>query len=220
VAQAYTANMLLAAGAIPSMTTSPDEIAGFVASANALLVNLGTFDDERRSAVDRAIAAAKDAGIPWVLDPVFIDRSPARAAYARDLLTHKPAIVRLNRAEFAALGGSDDLAGFAGRHDVTVALSGRTDRIAGVGLTLSIANGHSLMARITAMGCAVSALTAACLAVEPHPVQAAAAALLMLGVAGEIAGETARGPGTFSTAIVDALYRLDGDGLRQRARVS
>ena len=36
VAQQYTANMLLAAGAVPSMTISADEISAFVAGANAL----------------------------------------------------------------------------------------------------------------------------------------------------------------------------------------
>ncbi len=49
VAQAFTANMLLAAGATPSVTTSPEEIAGFVAGADSLLVNLGTLDAERRA---------------------------------------------------------------------------------------------------------------------------------------------------------------------------
>ncbi|WP_245281137.1 hydroxyethylthiazole kinase, partial [Rhodoplanes sp. JGI PP 4-B12] len=56
VAQQYTANMLLAAGAVPSMTISPDEIGPFVAGANAVLVNLGTFDRERKSAIESAVA--------------------------------------------------------------------------------------------------------------------------------------------------------------------
>ena len=51
VAQNFTANVLLAAGCVPSMTISPEEIAQFVARADALLVNLGTFDAERREAV-------------------------------------------------------------------------------------------------------------------------------------------------------------------------
>ena len=46
VAQAFTANMLLAVGAVPSMTIAADEIAAFTAGAQALLVNLGTFDAE------------------------------------------------------------------------------------------------------------------------------------------------------------------------------
>ncbi len=77
VAQNFTANVLLAAGAIPSMTVAPDEVGAFTARADALLVNLGTFDRERRDATEIAIAEAARAGRPWVLDPVFIDRSPA-----------------------------------------------------------------------------------------------------------------------------------------------
>ena len=62
VAQDYTANMLLAAGAMPSMTISPEEIAAFVAGADALLVNLGTFDAERRAAIEVALGAAGQRG--------------------------------------------------------------------------------------------------------------------------------------------------------------
>ena len=83
VAQAYTANVLLATGAVPSMTIAPEEIAAFVAGADALLVNLGTLDPERRAAIAMAVAAAGDR-VPWVLDPVFIDRSPERAQFARE----------------------------------------------------------------------------------------------------------------------------------------
>src|ERR1700758_5488783 len=73
VAQNYTANMLLAAGAVPSMTVSPEEIASFVAGAEALLGNLGTFDEERRRAITVALDPMGTARMPWVLDPVFIE---------------------------------------------------------------------------------------------------------------------------------------------------
>src|SRR5438132_13758185 len=78
VAQNFTANMLLAAGAVPSMTIASDEIADFVARADALLVNLGTLDPERRGAIEIAIATAGER-VPWVLDPVFVARSAPRA---------------------------------------------------------------------------------------------------------------------------------------------
>src|SRR5271154_6731572 len=107
VAQQYTANMLLAAGAVPSMTLSPEEIAGFVGGADALLVNLGTFDAERRSAIAAALGAMRQRRLPWVLDPVFIERSPSRAKFARELAARAPSVVRLNHAEFAALAGHD-----------------------------------------------------------------------------------------------------------------
>src|SRR3954467_7213402 len=58
-AQVLTANVLLAAGGIPSLTVSPDEIAAFTTRADALLVNLGTLDVDRRAAIPWGIAAAK-----------------------------------------------------------------------------------------------------------------------------------------------------------------
>ncbi|MCE7875253.1 hypothetical protein DYH09_33485, partial [bacterium CPR1] len=44
-----------------------------------------------------------------------------------------------------------------------------------------------------------------CLAVEKDAFLASASALLIFGVAGEIAGEDAHGPGTFAAAFLDAL---------------
>ena len=61
VAQNFTANALLALGAVPSMTLSGEEIGAFVARSDALLVNLGTFDRERREADANDHAAARVA---------------------------------------------------------------------------------------------------------------------------------------------------------------
>lgn len=224
VAQTYTANVLLAAGAVPSMTISPEEIASFVASAEALLVNLGTFDAERRGAIDVALGAAAAARRPWVLDPVFIDRSPARAEFARSLLARRPAAVRLNRSEFATLFGgeaSDEVtARSANASGTVIALTGDIDFVSDGVRRVAIRSGHPLMGLVTAMGCAGSALLGAALAVESDAWLAAVAALAALGVAGEIAGASAVGPGSFATAIIDALHGLDRAMLRARMKVS
>jgi len=223
VAQNFTANVLLALGAVPSMTLDAEEIAAFVRGADALLVNLGTFDRERRRATGIAVETA-GREVPWVLDPVFIDRSARRAGFAAELVARGPQVVRLNHAEFAALTGGeascDALAAYARAHKTVVALSGDTDLVADGERVASIANGHPLMARVTAMGCAGSALIAACLAVEPDAMRAATAGLAIIGVAGELAAAGAKGPGSFAVAIVDALYRLDGPTLTARARVT
>ena len=50
VAQNFTANVLLAAGATPSMTIAAEEIGDFVSMADALLINLGTMDSARTKA--------------------------------------------------------------------------------------------------------------------------------------------------------------------------
>jgi hydroxyethylthiazole kinase len=224
VAQAYTANMLLAAGCVPSMTLSAAEIGSFVARADALLVNLGTFDAERRAATDGATAAAAEHARPWVLDPVFVDRSAVRAAFASELMARRPRVVRLNHAEFAALGDGEATHEAAMAHaratGVVVALSGAADLVTDGTRALTIHNGHPLMAKVTAMGCAGSALVAACLAREPDALIASAAALVMLGVAGEIAAEISAGPGSFAFHIIDALFALDAATLQSRAKVS
>jgi hydroxyethylthiazole kinase len=223
VAQNFTANVLLAAGAIPSMTLSADEIGGFVARADALLVNLGTFDAERRDAAATALEVATEEGVPWVLDPVFIDRSEPRAAYARSLMAQKPRAIRLNRAEFVALSGTEPDGDAPARYALdtlaVIALTGTVDLVTDGAQRVEIENGHPLMARVTAMGCAASALNAAFLAIESDPFLASAAALLCFGVAGGVAGEYATGPGSFPAAILDALYALNRVSLIEKARI-
>jgi hydroxyethylthiazole kinase len=156
-----------------------------------------------------------------VLDPVFVDRSRPRADFARALLGRGPTAVRLNRAELSALADGDASPEvFARANKTVVGLSGETDIIADGARVAAVANGHRLMSRVTAMGCAASALTAACLAVEPDAFRAATCALVIVGVAGELAGEKAAGPGSFAIGIVDALYNLDAATLAARARVT
>jgi hydroxyethylthiazole kinase len=219
VAQAFTANVLLAIGAIPSMTLSEEEIGPFVAGADALLVNLGTFDAERRAAVATAVQVANGQGRPWVLDPVFVERSAPRADHARALLAHRPRAIRLNAPELTALAGADDAAAFARTVRAVIGVTGAQDLVTDGTRSATIQNGHALMARVTAMGCAASAVTAAFHAIEADSFIATAAALVAFGVAGELAGTQAAGPGSFASAMLDALYRLDADTLGARARI-
>jgi hydroxyethylthiazole kinase len=224
VAQQYTANALLAAGAVPSMTISPEEINAFVAGANALLVNLGTFDSERKTAIASAVTTAADKGLPWLVDPVFIDRSPARAEFAGTLLASHPSVVRLNRAEFAALSGQkadgDALTRFAQTYGTIAALTGDIDLVTDGRRRIAIANGDPLMALVTAIGCAGAAFVCAALAVEADCWLATLAALAAFGVAGELAAQRASGPGSFAAAMIDAVHDLDRATLRTRIKAS
>jgi hydroxyethylthiazole kinase len=224
VAQAFTANVLLAAGAVPSMTIDAEEAADFVAGADALLINLGTFDAARRAASEIAVDTAADKDRPWVLDPVFIDRTPRRAAFARTLAAAKPHAIRCNRAEFAALVGVTPEGGALARYALdtgaVVGLTGAVDLVTDGTRLAAIANGDAKMARITAMGCAASALVAAALAVAEDAFAATAAALLWIGIAGDIAARTATGPGSLAVGLIDALDRLDADALITHARVT
>jgi hydroxyethylthiazole kinase len=223
VAQNFTANVLLAAGAVPSMTVAPDEIAEFVARADALLVNLGTLDRGRREAAEVAIEEATDERRPWVLDPVFVDRSQPRTAFAKALVDKKPWAVRLNGAEFSALADAapmdDALRSYALHQLGVLALTGATDVVTDGSRIVRIKNGDPFMSRVTAMGCAGAAVVTACLAVEGDAWTATVAGLLVFAIAGECAAQRARGPGSFAVEILDALHGLDRETLLARARV-
>lgn len=220
VAQSFTANVLLALGAVPSMTLAPDEVAGFVAGADALLINLGTLDETRRAAIPLAIEAARNAGRPICIDPVFADRSPQRCTFARDLLACGPDLVRLNGAELDALfperAGVEDLIA-AG---TVLAVTGSEDKVESGREDFRLLNGHVLMSRVTATGCAGGAVLAAFAAVEADKALAAACGLSVFNIAGEIAAERAGGPGSFVPELLDALYGLDRRDVDRRLKTA
>jgi hydroxyethylthiazole kinase len=170
------------------------------------------------------VKTAASHKLPWVLDPVLVDRAPARAVFARELIGRRPTIVRLNHTEFFALAGNTpsphEAAAYARANGIVVGLSGETDLVTDGERIVSIKNGHPLMTKITAMGCAGSAVVAACLAVESDTIRAAVAALAIVGIAGELAAEKSSGPGSFATAVIDALYSLDGPMVSTRAKVN
>lgn len=223
VAQAFTANTLLAGGAIPSVTTSLDEIEAFVGGADGLLVNLGTLDPERREAIALALEAAETKRLPWVLDPVFVDRSPQRLAFARSLLVRRPTVLRLNAAELEALAGepaSPDCARhFARGSGSIVALTGEADVVTDGARLVVLRNGDPLMGKVTAMGCAGSAFVAAALAVEQDSWLAVASAMAVFGVAGELAAARSNGPGSLAVAILDTLHSMTPGMIAEHARI-
>ena len=81
------------------------EAGPFARVASTLLINLGTPQPEQRDAAREAVAAAADAGTPWVLDPVAIGMLTHRTALAHELLSRGPSVVRGNASEILALAG-------------------------------------------------------------------------------------------------------------------
>ncbi len=215
-AAAFTADVLLALGARPSLTHAPAEVEHFSSSADALLVNLGTLDEDRISGFTRAVAVMNKRRAPWVLDPVLCDRSRPRRALALELLGLKPAIIRLNQGELRSLtgGAENDAAGaLARKHGVTVIVTGERDFVTDGERAARIGSGHAFMDRGTAFGCAGAAVTAACAGIGQAPFEAAVSSLLIFNQAGAIAGRAAAGPGSFRPLFLDALYHMTASDL-------
>lgn len=244
-----TANALLAVGASPVMAHAEEEVDEMVALAGALVLNIGTLSREWIPAMLRAGRAAEARGKPVVLDPVGAGATRFRTETARRILHEAGVrILRGNASEILAVaralpedageGGPDPgiptrgvdavhstaaAAARAGRlaerSGVVVAVTGPTDLVTDGRRSIRIENGHPLMSRITGAGCTASAIVAAFAAVDPDPVAAAATGLAVFGLAGEIAGASACGPGTFMVRLLDALHSLAPDQVLSGARI-
>ncbi|MCJ7526127.1 MAG: hydroxyethylthiazole kinase, partial [Candidatus Aminicenantes bacterium] len=101
-----------------------------------------------------------------------------------------------------------------------VCVSGATDYIIDKNGMVMIKNGHALMPKVTGLGCTATALCAAFAAVNPDHFTATAAAMAVMGIAGEIAAEKAKGPASMQVEFLDALFNLTGEQIQQRLKIS
>lgn len=230
-----TANALLAIGASPIMAHSRHEMAEMMSFAGALVINIGTLDSVWTPRMIFAVEQANANSKVVVLDPVGCGASALRTETSRQIarLADK-LIIRGNASEIIALAGeqaqskgvdaldsSDAALGAAQflveEYGANVIISGETDYIVTKSQTVTLNNGHEMMPYVTGMGCTLTALTGAFSAVGDETGLAAAA---VLGVAGEIAAEQARGPGSLQLTLLDELYQLDEQTLAKRLKLT
>lgn len=227
VAMNMAANAMLAIGASPAMVHAEEEAGEFAAIADALTVNIGTLSSDWLAGMLAAAAAARQAGKPWVLDPVAHQATAFRRQAAMRLLEHRPAVIRGNASEMLALSGSASRAQgvdsrdaveaaeagamrFAREQGTVVAVTGEVDFLTDGERSLRFAGGSPWMPRVTAMGCTQTCVMGAMLAVLPgQPFEAAATTLALFKQAGERAARDAEGPGSFHWRFIDALAATD-----------
>ncbi len=238
VAMTLSANALLALGASPAMVHAVEEVEDFVAISSALVINIGTLSPRWVEAMGLSARKAVALGKPWVLDPVGCGATPYRTNVAVSLAGLKPAIIRGNASEIMSLAGAAGAGGrgvdstassdaalaaasaLARSTGAVVAVTGEIDYVADGHDLVAITGGDPLMPLSTALGCALSAVTAAFAAVRP-PREAAIAALAVFGAAGaEAALQCAgAGPGHLPAELCDALYGMDGAMLERHATI-
>lgn len=230
-----SANALLAIGASPIMAHSRDEMSEMMSFAGALVINIGTLDSQWVPRMVFAVEQADKNNKPVILDPVGCGASALRTRVSRELAELAgDLIIRANASEIIALAGSrartkgvdavdgSDAAVDAARaltqtYGCRVVISGVSDYIvAPEGPVVKLSNGHDMMPRVTGTGCSLSALTGAFAAVGENTGMAAAA---VFSIAGEMAAETAKGPGSLQVNILDALCSLDAETVRSRIRL-
>lgn len=210
------ANILLALGARPVMAEAPEESAEITARADALSVSLGMLSRDKKEAILRSCHAAKEKGIPVLLDPVGIGGSRFRQQAFREIMaTGAVTVLKGNRAEIGFLTGENDPEKAADRaaqmFSCVAAVTGETDFVSDGDNHVRITGGTPMLARITATGCMASVLCAAFLAtMKEEPVLAAACGIRAMDCAGELAAGLCgdKGPGSFHATIFDAVAAL------------
>lgn len=244
VVREVTANVLLAAGAAPAMVDHPEEAGDFAGIASGVLINVGNPTAEQIEGMHAAIAGARAAGTPWVLDPVAVGGLALRTELATGWLDQGPAAIRANASEVVALAGAgaggrgvdstaevaDALPAareLAARSGGVAAVSGPRDLIvSGTGETTRVTwldSGHPLLQKVIGTGCSLGALSAAYLAaaraegIDDH--LAVVAAHAHVGAAGIVAGRAASGPGSFAVAWLDALHALSPEEIAELVTV-
>lgn len=231
------ANITLCAGGAPVMAHAPDEVEEMVQYAGALVLNIGTLDQDQITSMIRVGKAAASRGIPIILDPVGAGATSLRTNAARRLMKELPiSVLKGNAGEIGLLAGAEaavrgvDSAGISGSPaeitrdyalttGMTVVMSGPVDIISDGSRVLLVENGDPLMGRVSGTGCMAASVIGVCAAVGEDRVVSSAAALAGFGIAGERAAAMAKGPGSFKVGLFDELAALTPDDIAMHARI-
>ncbi len=241
------ANALLACGGSPIMSDEPDDVEDITSICGGLNINIGTLNKSSIIGMFRAGRKANELGHILLLDPVGAGASALRTDTAVELMDElKFTAIRGNISEIKTLAlGSGTTKGvdadvadavtedtldsavtfakeLAGKTGSIIAITGAIDLVADAESCFVIRNGRPEMGRITGTGCQLSAVMTAFLVANPDsPLEAAAAAVCTMGLAGEIGWsrmQEGEGNSTYRNRIIDAIYNMDGETLDQGAK--
>lgn len=241
------ANVLLAAGGSPIMSDDADDVEDITSICGGLNINIGTLNKNTIPSMFLAGKKANALGHIVLLDPVGAGASRLRTDTANRLMQEvRFDAVRGNISEIKTLcTGSGSTKGvdadavdavteanldngvqlvktFAAQTGCIIAVTGAIDLVSDGERCWCIRNGRAEMSRITGTGCQLSALMTAFLVANPdRKLDAAAAAVCMMGLAGEIGWANMQpgdGNSTYRSRIIDAIFNMTGDALEEGAK--
>jgi len=241
------ANALLACGGSPIMSDEPGDVYDITSICGGLNINIGTLNERSIEAMMIAGTRAKELGHVILLDPVGAGASALRTDTAMSIVNEiHPDVIRGNISEIKTLakgsgttkGVDADAAdtvtednldemvafvkGFAKETSSVIAITGAIDLVADADICYVIRNGRPEMSRITGTGCQLSSVATAYTVANPeNKTEAVAAAVCLMGLAGEIGWnrmQEGEGNSTYRNRIIDAIFNMDADTLERGAK--
>lgn len=238
VVKNFSANGLLSLGASPAMSEAPEEAADFFEVAGGLVINIGTITEGRAKDMLSIARTANQKGTPIVFDPVAVGASQYRKAFSAQFLDEiDVAVIKGNASEIQTLIDSEttmkgtesaddlDVVDIARKAQETfntaIVVTGKDDVVAHQGQVIKLSNGSPMLAKITGAGCLLGAVVAAFLQRETNPdADTLVEAVSVYNIAAEHAQQRTndQGPGSFLTALMDALYHISSDEVAQQIK--
>lgn len=241
------ANVLLACGGSPIMSDEPEDVEEITSICGGLNINIGTLNQRSIEGMKVVGKKASELNHPILLDPVGAGASALRTNTALELMDMlNITVIRGNISEIKTLAlGSGTTKGvdadvadrvteetlddavrfaknFAAQTKAIVAITGAIDLVADADTCYVIRNGRPEMGKITGTGCQLSGMTTAFVVANPeNKLEAVAAAVCTMGLAGELGWERMQdgdGNSTYRNRIIDAIYNMDGDTLEKGAK--
>ena len=241
------ANVLLACGGSPIMSDEPGDVEDITTICGGLNINIGTLNKSSIEGMYRAGRRANELGHVVLLDPVGAGASALRTNTAVGLMDEiRFTAIRGNISEIKTLalgsgttkgvdadvadavteGSLDSAVKFAkdlaSKTGSVIAITGAIDLVADADRCYVIRNGRPEMGRITGTGCQLSGMmTAFLVANSDAPLDAAAAAVCTMGLAGEIGWSRMQegdGNSTYRNRIIDAIFNMDDETLDKGAK--
>ena len=241
------ANVLLACGGSPIMSDDIDDVEDITSICGGLNINIGTLNKNTIPSMFAAGKKANSLGHVVLLDPVGAGASKLRTNTANQLIDQVDFdVIRGNISEVKTLmvgsgstkGVDADVAdkvtdenldetiaklkAFSKATGSIIAVTGAIDLVCDSEKCYVIRNGRPEMSSITGTGCQLSGMmTAFVVANKENKLEAAAAAVCAMGLAGEMGFERMQegdGNSTYRNRIIDAIYNMDGDILERGAK--
>lgn len=231
------ANITRAIGALPVMAHAKEEVHQMALIADALVLNIGTLTTDLIESMILAAVSANKKGIPVILDAVGAGATDFRTQKTKEILKQvKISVLKGNSSEIGTIAGVEaetrgveaisvkgNLTEIA-KHlaiieDITVVITGKEDIISNGTETYICKNGHNMLGKFVGTGCMSASLIGVFCAVEKDYTFASAAALSCFGIAGELAAENAKGPGTYKISFFDEIFNLNSTSIDKLKKI-
>ena len=214
------ANAILAIGGSPIMSDEITEVAQMTSISNALNINIGTLNQVKIASMFEAGKASNACKHITVLD---FDAIKGNVSEIKTLMAgtgHTKGVDASVEDQKNSHDLIDDIKAFAKELNTIIIVTGPVDYVTDGNKCYMINNGCKEMSAITGTGCMLSGILGCFLTVE-NSVDSAAAAVMSMGIAGEIGASKLKegeGNATLRTYLIDALFNMTDEELEKSGK--